>query len=141
MYNVDGYAREYSRQRLLPVSLLRKWRLGYVRLVNTLHTALYWGSSSLLGNLFYEKLTNVRSSLPIIGLIFNILKILLKTILYRKNVIIHVRGVFKKGAKKKALNFNMFGPKVYSSIRGVCDYSFITCTTRTGSVGFKIFIM
>jgi hypothetical protein len=112
-----------------------------MRLLNTIHNALYWGSSLLLANVFYEKLTNVRFSLPIIFLLFKIISALFRTIVSRKNIIIKISGVFKKGAKKRVLNFNKFGFKTYKSINVPCDYSFITCSTRTGSLGIKIFIL
>jgi len=141
LYNKTCYLRELTRRRILSVRVLRKWRVGYVQLVNTMHAALFWGSSLLIANLFYEKLTNTRSSLSILYFLFNVLEILLKTIIYRKNVIILVSGVFKKGAKKQKLSFNMFGAKFYNALKGFCNYSQLTCATRTGTVGFKIFVV
>lgn len=140
-YNYDAYTRELNRKKLLSANILRKSKLGYAYLVNTIHTALYWGSSMLLGNLFYEKLTNIRVALPTIFLIFNIMKVLLTTIVHRKNVVVKIVGAFKKGAKKRSLKFDMFGAKPYTTIAKVCDFFFIRCSTRTGTLGFKIYII
>ncbi len=141
LYNFDAYSRELTRTTLIPFGLQRKWRSGYALLVNNLHVALYWGSSLFLVNIFYEKLINIRLSLPVINLIFNITEVLLKTMVKRKNVVIFIKGVFKKGAKKQFLQFNMFGFKSYTSISNFCDFSFLTISTRTGSLGLKIFLV